>query len=377
MKSDTRTGIGDLREDFEDLFEQSLTGNIIASPAGKIERVNHKLASWLNISVTAICGCSFSDLLTIGGKIYYETHLGPLLRMQGHFDEVAVELAAEGGTKIPVLINAIERRDTEGHPVFIRFTVFKAADRRIYEQNLKELKATFEGNLVHAEQLTHYREQFIAVLGHDLRNPVGSILASTSLLSGDHPPAINTRAVQLIRKSALRISELITNTMDFARTRLGEGIVLTVTPVSLKPVIDHVIEELMSIWPAKIITSDIKLPGLIRCDGARIAQLISNLLANAITHGATDQPVSIEADIQDGKLVIAVCNGGDPIDPLQMKEIFQPFRREQTNKNQHGPRNGLGLGLYISSEIAKAHNGTLNVTSTPEQTCFTFTMPLL
>ncbi|MCG2615122.1 PAS domain-containing sensor histidine kinase [Terrimonas sp. NA20] len=377
MQSDTRYNIDSRREDFEDLFEHSLTGNIIASPDGKIERVNNKLASWVKASATQIRGRSFSDLLTIGGRIYYETHLAPLLRMQGHFDEVAVELMGEGGTKVPVLINAIERRDTDNNPVFIRFTVFKAADRRIYEQNLKELKATFETNLIQAEQLTHYREQFIAVLGHDLRNPVGSILASASLLSGDHSPDINARAVQLIRKSALRISELITNTMDFARTRLGEGIVLTLTSVPLKPVIDQVIDELMSIWPSKIIIRDIKLPDPILCDEARIAQLVSNLLANAITHGATDQPVSAEAGIRNGLLHISVCNEGDPIDQLQISDIFQPFRREQTGKNQNNPRQGLGLGLYISSEIAKAHNGSLSVTSTSEQTCFTFTMPVL
>lgn len=358
------------------MFEHSLTGNIIASADGKIERVNGKLSSWLNTSASAICGRPFSDLLTVGGRIYYETHLGPLLRMQGHFDEVAVELLAEGGSKIPVLINAIERRDANNRPLFIRFTVFKAADRRIYEQNLKELKSTFENNLIQAEQLSHYREQFIAVLGHDLRNPVGSILASTSLLSGNHSPAVNARAVQLIRKSALRIAELITNTMDFARTRLGEGIVLTITPVLLKPVIDHVIEELMSVWPSKIITCSITLPEPIPCDAARLAQLVSNLLANAITHGATDQPISVEAGCRQGMLYISVCNEGDPIDPLQLNDIFQPFRREQKYSTANGQRHGLGLGLYISSEIAKAHKGALSVTSTAEQTCFTFTMAL-
>src|SRR6185503_10533917 len=119
-------GKSPLQENFEDFFAHALSGHVIADGEGKILRINNRLASWLGREASTVTGQRFSDLLTIGGKIYYETHLWPLLRMQGFFDEIAIELGCADNGKMQVLMNAYERRDENGIPQFIRFTVFKA-----------------------------------------------------------------------------------------------------------------------------------------------------------------------------------------------------------------------------------------------------------
>ena len=272
------------KENFEDFFENTLCGYAIATADGKIERINHRLADWLGRGVNDVINHRFSDLLTIGGKIYYETHLWPLLRMQGFFDEVALELGSAAGEKIQVLVNAMERRNEQGQPLFIRFTLFKASDRRKYEENLRVERTMAERSLSDALQISSFREQFIAVLGHDLRNPLGAILAGASLLSSSDLESGNAKVVEVIARSAKRMSGMINNVMDFARTRLGGGIFLNFEAVSLSDLLDQVVDELVVAWPTKIIKRNYQFTGTVILDPVRISQLLSNLLANAITH---------------------------------------------------------------------------------------------
>jgi phosphoserine phosphatase RsbU/P len=354
--------------DLADFFDNALSGFAIADPQGQLIKVNKTLLGWLGCRPNDITGKRFSDLLSIGGKIYYETHLWPLLRMQGHFEEVALELACGKIPKMPVQINALERRDAAGQPRSIWFTVFKATDRHTYEQNLKESKASLELSLANAQQVTTLRDQFIAILGHDLRNPLGSIVAGASMLLRSELPEEEQKIIQIINRSSLRMAELINNIMDFARTRLGEGIIVNRQPTPMEPVLQQVVEELRTIYPSRQIDTTIELATPVVCDGPRVAQLLSNLVANAITHGYPDTPVTISAINKENVFELMVCNKGKQISPALLDKIFEPFTRES-----HSPsKNGLGLGLYIASQIAKAHKGELSATSSVEDTCFIF-----
>jgi sigma-B regulation protein RsbU (phosphoserine phosphatase) len=162
-----------LQEDFEDFFANALCGFLTTNTKGEILRGNSRLAKWLGCATEDLKGMRFPELLTIGGKIYCETHLFPLLRMQGFFDEVAVELACQGGERLPVLVNACECRDQNGKPQFIRLTIYKATNRLLYEENLRYARTVAEAKLADEQAISVLREQFIAVLGHDLRNPLG------------------------------------------------------------------------------------------------------------------------------------------------------------------------------------------------------------
>jgi signal transduction histidine kinase len=217
-------------------------------------------------------------------------------------------------------------------------------------------------------ETSELHEQFIAVLGHDLRNPLASMAAGTQLLTrGGREPA---PILALMQQSVARMLSLIDNLLDFARGRLVSGITLDRSPHALAPVLDHVIAELRSTYPDRPIEVACKLGRPVDCDSGRVAQLFSNLLGNALTHGSADSPVSVRATANDREFVLSIANAGTPIPQEAIERLFQPFYRASQDPGQ-----GLGLGLYIASEIARAHGGRIDVTSSPQETRFTFRMP--
>ena len=227
--------------------------------------------------------------------------------------------------------------------------------------------ATSEARLLGERETSELREQFIAVLGHDLRNPLASVAAGTQLLmrGGREPAPI----LALMQQSVARMSALIDNVLDFARGRLGSGITLNRSPHALGPVLDHVIAELRSTYPDRPIEAEYALDRPVDCDSGRVAQLFSNLLGNALTHGSADSPVRVRATSNDREFELSIANSGTPIPQEAIERLFQPFYRASQDPGQ-----GLGLGLYIASEIARAHGGRIDVTSSPQETRFTFRM---
>jgi sigma-B regulation protein RsbU (phosphoserine phosphatase) len=370
MREAQHTGELISNEDLERFFEQSACGFLIADPQGIILRSNTKLSSWIGVAAGELKGKRFSDLLTIGGKIYYETHLWPLLRMQGFFDEVLVELNNSAGEKLRVLVNAIECRDKNNKPTVIHYTLSKASDRLQYEQNLQQAKMVAEKELLTEKEAVVLREQLIAVLGHDLRNPLSAITMAVELLQDSKLRPEDNVLLATLKRSSYRMAEIVANVMDFARTRLGEGLIITRQDVLLEPILQQVVEELKLIFSEREIITVFELAEPVYCDPHRIAQLLSNLLANALTHGAVDKPVSIHALHKNGIFELSIINSGTPIPEILHQRLFTPFTREGDRQSQ----NGLGLGLYISAEIARAHNATLTCTSNIDETKFTFHM---
>ena len=216
------------------------------------------------------------------------------------------------------------------------------------------------------------REQFIAVLGHDLRNPLASIDAGTKLLARESLSERGRTVLELVGKSVGRMAGLIDDVLDFARGRLGGGIVVEATGiVPLAPMLRQVVAEIQGGNPDRRIEVDLDGVPDCRCDPVRVGQLLSNLLANAVTHGAPDEPVRVRGGSGDGQVELSVTNGGAGIPPAAMAGLFKPFVRA----TERPSKQGLGLGLYIASEIAKAHGGTLEASSNPAETTFTFRMP--
>ena len=232
--------------------------------------------------------------------------------------------------------------------------------------------AASEARLLSERETSELREQFIAVLGHDLRNPLASIAAGTKMLAREGSKAATGEILGLMQKSVARMSALIDNVLDFARGRLGSGITLKRAPQSLQPVLNQVIAEFRTSSPERKIATNFDLPQAVNCDGGRIAQLFSNLLGNSVTHGTAARPIQVQARTHDGAFELSVANSGQPIPAEAMDRLFQPFYRVSAQEAHQG----LGLGLYIASEIARAHGGSIDVTSSPQETRFTFRMPL-
>ncbi|MDM5178290.1 GAF domain-containing sensor histidine kinase [Massilia sp. DJPM01] len=235
-----------------------------------------------------------------------------------------------------------------------------------------ELKLSESQSALLSERDTsELREQFIAVLGHDLRTPLSSILLGAELLKREPLSAQAAGVVERMRRSALRMSTLVNDVMDFTRGRMGGGIALNLhSDAGLQQSLEQVVAELQGAYPEHRIAQDIDVPGCVYCDSGRIQQLLSNLLKNALVHGAREEAVLVRAIARGGELEISVANGGPAIAPATIGQLFKPFWRAAG----HAASEGLGLGLFIVSEIARSHGGTLEVTSENGATRFTFRM---
>jgi signal transduction histidine kinase len=269
------------------------------------------------------------------------------------------------------------------------FTLF--AELIAQHLETQEKLVASESALQTERDTAQFREQFMAVLGHDLRNPLSAIASGAEvirLLSTDEELLA---MVNVIQRSTKRMAGLIDNVLDFARGRLGGGIAIHRAPnADVAGAIDHVIAELQTAWPHRRLHNDVRLTNPVTCDAPRIGQMLSNLLANALAHGDPKEPVWVRGHTDapcrsvtphngtnrmtmiDDCFELSVTNRGPTIPPDVRSHLFKPFVRGAGRTEQQG----LGLGLYIAAEIARAHHGTLGVTSDAGETTFTFSMPL-
>lgn len=295
----------------------------------------------------------------------------PTPKLYGFESYIAVPIVKRSG-EVFGTICALDRRpaalaDAKALPTLELFAELVAAQIELEERLDTSQTALFDANA-----LGSLREQFIAVLGHDLRNPIAAVAAGLDLLGRRPLDAKASSLVEQMKRSCKRMSGLVNDILDLARGRLGGGIATERREVSdLGGTLRQVVEELEGAHPGRAVLSDFDLRAPVLCDPQRIAQLFSNLLANALAHGAQDKPVRAAARSSDAGFALSVSNEGRPIPPGTIARLFQPFSRDPAGT----PKAGLGLGLYIASEIARSHGGTLGVSSTDEATTFTLELP--
>ncbi|MBC8072066.1 MAG: hybrid sensor histidine kinase/response regulator [Deltaproteobacteria bacterium] len=214
-------------------------------------------------------------------------------------------------------------------------------------------------------------ELFVGILGHDLRNPLGAMLTGAQLLEQELVQEGQRRILRRMSSAGARMTGMIEQLLDLTRARLGGGLGFArmFVQVELGELVHRVADELRGRHPEREIVIDVHGAPELVGDPDRLLQLLSNLLANALEHGAASVPIRVRADANDAEVCIALHNGG-MIPPALMPTIFDPFRGRA-----HGSVGGLGLGLFISRQIAVAHGGTLVVESS-EQGGTTFTLRL-
>ncbi|WP_372836603.1 GAF domain-containing sensor histidine kinase [Puniceibacterium confluentis] len=237
--------------------------------------------------------------------------------------------------------------------------------------DVEEALSQSECALTKERHLAEVQERFIAILAHDLRNPVSALTAGFRLIERHDSKAKTSEVIDLMRGTVNRMHLLIENLLDQARERRGGELVIErELTETLEEALTQIIAELQPLAPGQPIHATFDLPGAINCDLPRVSQLFSNLLANAITHGAEGTPIEVKSRIVDGCFVLSVANCGTKISDDLMPSLFMPFERGGDRPS----REGLGLGLFIASEIAKGHDGTLDVVSDDHETVFTFRM---
>ena len=259
-------------------------------------------------------------------------------------------------------------------PAKIRGTA-TLASMTLFSQLITEHLATeyklnqSQASLLGERETSELREQFIAVLGHDLRTPLGSIMLGTELLEQEALTDKARSVVARMRRSAGRMAGLVNDVLDFTRGRMGGGIALDVqTGVMLQDPLMQTVDELRSAYPQRDIAIDFKLAAPVACDVQRIQQVLSNLLKNALVYGAADAPVQVRAASDADHFELRITNGGPAIAQATIEQLFKPFWRA----SGHTSNEGLGLGLFIVHEIARSHGGQMQVHSTEGKTSFTF-----
>lgn len=221
------------------------------------------------------------------------------------------------------------------------------------------------------EQTLRLNELFVAAVGHDLRNPLAAILNATKIVSRTSQEPDTVRLVQAARHSAQRMQRMTSALFDLTRARLSGGIPIEPAPLDLRPVAERVFEEQQLTAPTRKMRLEMRGELTGTWDETRLAQLLSNLLGNAIEHGATDESVEASLRGDADQVRIAVHNGGS-IAPALLPSLFDPFARPASRRRS----DGLGLGLFIVQQVALAHGGSVQVDSEPSRgTTFVVQLP--
>ncbi|MDM0023438.1 GAF domain-containing sensor histidine kinase [Variovorax saccharolyticus] len=303
--------------------------------------------------------------------VYAQHHTPKLYNIESY---ISVPIIRPGGDYFGNLCAIDPRPRTVSDPRTV--TMFKVfADLIALQLESEDHQIEVESALALERATADLREQFIAVLGHDLRNPLAAVGATAELMvrSSAEPQmvALGTR----LRATARRMSKLIDDVLDFARGRLGSGMGIEALEVpDLASYLRDVVAEAREANPERGVTEGIAIDRAVRCDRGRMQQLLSNLLGNALTYGAADRPVRVGALIEDQVLVLTVANEGEPIRPENLAMVFEPYWRPHNSK----PGGGLGLGLYICAQIAKVHGGELTVRSAADSgTVFEARLPIV
>jgi signal transduction histidine kinase len=240
------------------------------------------------------------------------------------------------------------------------------------DQSLSKAVASY------TKRVDQARDMFLAILSHDLRNPLGAISMSAYVL-----PMVSSNKAEIVEcahriaLSATVMERMISDLLDYTRTRLGAGMPVIPAPMDLAEIGRDLIEEFHAAHPNRDI--QLRIDGDLHgvWDSSRVRQAISNLLGNALQHGSDAFPVTLRMHGDASTVFINVHNGGEPIPPGELPRIFDPLiRGTSADKPKHNRIGSIGMGLYIAREVAKSHGGRIEVHSTADAgTSFIICMP--
>jgi len=362
--------------DTDALYDRAPCALIVTSKTGLILRANATFCDWLGYTKEQLIGQrKLQELLTVGGRIFHQTHWMPLLEMQRSIAEVKLEFKRADGTRLPMMLNAT-RREHAG-AMLDDVSAFVLIDRHRFEQEVliskrqaeqalqAQLLLQEEVNLQQAaaEDRARFAEQMVGIVSHDLRNPLSVILMAAQMLERQELAPRQQVLVRHAKDATHRAQRLINDLLDFTQAHVGQGIAISRKRIDLHAVVAHSLGELQLVYADRTITQVASGQGDCFADGDRLAQLIGNLLSNAITYGDANKAVTVTSTHSEQSIELTVHNWGKPIAQDFLPTLFSPMTRGVDLSN--GARS-VGLGLFIVSEIAKAHGGFVSVSSTAE-----------
>jgi signal transduction histidine kinase len=277
------------------------------------------------------------------------------------------------------------------------YRALRASVLRLWQDDIKNITAGEIKDMVRfneaidqslAESVARYsamhrdsQNLFLAILGHDVRSPLGAISVGAQMLTGSAsltPNAVKTASI--IVDSSNRIAEIVSDLLDFSTSHLGDGIPVTTSSMDFSPVCTTIVEEMRLLHPDRPIKLEIAGDMEVTWDRSRISQAFGNLITNAFDHGSAESPIVVTVrEHHDDEIIWTIQNAGEVISSAQLRTIFDPAKRfalRPASERKLSDKVNLGLGLYITREIIVAHGGRIEITSTKEDgTTFTIRLP--
>lgn len=363
------------------LYADAPCGLLVTNADGLITHVNRTFCAWVGRTSSEIIGqLKMQDLLTMGGRIFHQTHWAPLLQIQGSVAEVKLETVHRDGRRMPMVWNAV-RRSRDG-VVTHELAVFMADDRHKYEHELLLARRRAEELLAKeqeaqrallmaeaerdrqravAEDRALFSEQMMAIVSHDLRNPLSVIRMGVQVIGAAALTAAQRRMLERLGNAEGRATRLISDLLDFSQARIGSGLKMQPGVIDLHDLVGEALEDLRAANPKEILEHRSIGVGACTANGDRLVQMLGNLVSNAIAYGAPNRPVTVTSGIDETTFTLTVHNEGAAIDSALVPRLFDPMTRGRDAKDAG---HSVGLGLFIVRAIAAAHGGRVAVRST-------------
>lgn len=341
---------------FDELYDRAPCGLFAMRPDGTIVHANVTLTSWLRSTREQVIGSKFQNHLTMPGRIFHDTHYMPLLAMQGFARELAFDLYRADAPPLPTIIT------TEKHGEGYHAVVFESSSRRSYERELVRERHT-------AEQAATARSALLAMISHDVRSPLSSVMMAVDLLADAASVETRDRYIKVARRAAGTVLDLVNAILDHSRLEAGAA-EWEPQPTDLRTLLGEITAFLSVKAEAKGIELrteiDPAVPATVKTDRFKLGQILSNLTSNAIKFTERGHVlVQIQVHEALGKVVdveLRVSDTGIGIPANQLESIFDEFH--QATKDAALRSGGLGLGLAISRRLAALAGTTIRVEST-------------
>ena len=354
----------------EDAYEHAPCGLVTTAVDGTIVRVNATFCRWCGFAATELIHQRrIQDLLTVGGKVFHQTHWAPLLLMQRSVAEVKLDIRHSAGHKVPMLINAVRRG--VGDAQFDDFAFVIVTDRDKYEQELLSTRMKAEESLEakhHAElalqAIDRRKDEFLATLAHELRNPLAPIQAVVELLKNKElldPQVLWSRGV--LERQVGQIARLVDDLLEVSRVAEGK-LELRCERVDLNAVIQHSIEGSRGLIDASSHLLRLNLPAspiMLDADPGRLTQVIQNLVNNAAKYTPTGGVIEVIAAREANEATVTIRDNGIGIAAEHLPTIFGIFA--QLTPGLSRAQGGLGIGLSLVRALVERHGGTVQATS--------------
>ncbi|MGZ5201108.1 MAG: hybrid sensor histidine kinase/response regulator [Telluria sp.] len=359
-----------------ELYEHAPCGLLLTAADGTILRANATVSAWLGYLPNELLHRRVLNLLPVGARVFHHTHCLPILQVQGSLAELQVELLRRDGTRIPTLINIL-RRD-HGGVIFDEWAVFRAADRRSYEQELLAARKTAESALdarLEAEerlkkantqlsQADRRKDEFLATLSHELRNPLAPMRNALEVLKLDLPPQSRMhRMMGVCERQLQQLTHLVDDLMEVSRITQGR-MELRREPIGLAAVMRAAADDLAPTMAAAGHTLTVATPAAPACvnaDATRLTQVVVNLLTNAAKYTPRGGMISLSGSVVGDEAVISVRDNGIGIPAESLGTIFEMF--SQLTPALERSNGGLGIGLALVRGIVELHGGSISATS--------------